>query len=168
MLLKKNAPAQVRSTDHTPRIGIIDDDPIAAGSMRARLLQKFSQCSVTVYDQPIVTPMLDVYCVDNDFNGQPMATTLLREIREQNPNALVVAMSSTLEQPTLLALMNGGCNAVYDKNKPHDCDAAFEVIANYLAVLQRLREGHTRTPFSGAVLSLRELLHEWNNRLSKN
>jgi DNA-binding NarL/FixJ family response regulator len=168
MRLQKNAPTQVSSKDHTARIGIIDDDPIAAGCMRARLLQKFSPCSVTVYDEPVVTPTLDVYFVDNDFNGQRMATQLLREIRELNPNALVVAMSSTLEQPTLLALMNGGCNAVYDKNQPHDCDAVFEVIENYLSVLQRLRAGHTRNPFSGVVLSLRELLHEWNSRLSKN
>jgi DNA-binding NarL/FixJ family response regulator len=168
MLPPKKPPAQVSPKDHTARIGIIDDDPIAAGCMRTRLLQKFSQCSVTVYDEPIVTPMLDIYFVDNDFNGQRMATQLLREIRELNPNALVVAMSSTLEQSTLLALMNGGCNAVYDKNKPHECDAMFEVIENYLSVLQQLRVGHTRNPFRSVVLSLRELVHEWNNRLNKN
>ncbi len=168
MPLSQNAPSSVSSTDHTARIGIIDDDPIAAGCMRARLQQSFPRTSVTIYNQPVVTPTLDIYFVDNDFDGKCMATTLLHEIRELNPNALVVAMSATLEQPTLLELMNGGCNAVYDKNHPHDCGAVFEVIENYLSVLERLRASHTRNPFGGVVLSLRELLHEWNIRLSKN
>lgn len=149
------------------RIGIIDDDPVVALYMRRRLSMKFPESTVTTYSEPIVTPTLDIYFVDNDFNGQLMATALLSEIRKLNPNALVVAMSSTLDNETLQKLMNGGCNAVYDKNHPHDGEAVFEVVANYVQVLTQVRKGQTRNPFGRAVTSLSELLKQWNQRLSK-
>lgn len=164
MLSIKSAPSRPSTKI---KIGIIDDDPIAASFMAARLKLKFPESTVSSYAEPVVTPMLDVYFVDNDFNGQRMATTLLREIREVNPHALVVAMSSTLENETLQELMNGGCNAVYDKKRPQDGEAMFEVVGNYLQVLKQIRSNQTRRPFSGAVLSLHQLLQEWNQRLSK-
>lgn len=164
MLSIKSAPSRPSAQI---KIGIIDDDPIAASFMAARLNLKFPESTVNSYSEPIVPPMLDVYFVDNEFNGQRMATKLLREIREMNPHALVVAMSSTLENETLQELINGGCNAVYDKNRPQDSQAIFEVIANYIQVLKQIRSSPTRRPFSGVVLSLRQLLQEWNQRLSK-
>ena len=165
MTRSKNAPKT--SSGIKARIGIIDDDPIAATVMRARLRIQFPECTITIYDKPVVEPQLDVYFVDNDFNGSRLATQLLKEIRSLNPNALVVAMSSTLENDTLQELMNGGCNAVYDKNQPGNGEPVFQVIGNYLDVLNRLRTSQTRTPFSGVVVSLRDLLYEWNQRLRR-
>ena len=158
-------PSQTTSPSSQPNIGIIDDDPIAATVMRARLKIQFPNCQIRIYDQPVVDPQLDVYFVDNDFNGSALATELLGEIRALNPNALVIAMSATLGNETLQKLMNGGCNAVYDKNQPSNGEPVFEVIGNYLEVLNRLKNSPTRSPFSGVVTSLRDLLHEWNQRL---
>ena len=149
------------------QFGIIDDDPVAANCMSARLKLKYPDIAISIYSEPVVTPTLDVYFVDNNFNGQYMATKLLQEIRELNPNALVIAMSSSLNNETLQKLMNGGCNAVYDKNRPHESKAVFDVINNYLNVLNQVRGEAKRSPFGGAVQSLRELLKEWNARLSK-
>ncbi|MGB0258145.1 MAG: hypothetical protein ACPGES_05810 [Coraliomargarita sp.] len=149
------------------RVGIIDDDPIAATVMRARLRILFPECSITIYDKPVVEPHLDVYFVDNDFGGNALATELLREIRKLNPDALVVAMSATLRSHTLKDLMNGGCNAVYDKNQSNTGDPVFEVMANYLKALSQTRSTHTRTPFTETVLSVRDLLHKWNQRLRR-
>lgn len=163
---QKNTTASPALSGAQFNIGIIDDDPIAALSMRHRLNLKFPECTVNTYLEPIVTPMLDIYFVDNDFNGQAMATALLREIRELNPNALVVVMSSTLDNETLQKLMNGGCNAVYDKARPHDGEAVFDVIANYMQVLTQIRKSQTRNPFGRAITSLSELLKQWNQRLS--
>lgn len=163
MTPKNNAAAN--SFRITPQIGIIDDDPIAATVMRARLRIQFPECSITIYDKPVVEPHLDVYFVDNDFDGSALATELLSEIRKLNPNALVVAMSATLESDTLKALINGGCNAVYDKNQPRNGEPVFEVIGNYFDVLDRLRTAQTHSPFGRVVISLRDLLHEWNQRL---
>ncbi len=167
MIAPNNEITTAKAPSTRPTIGIIDDDPIAATVMRARLAIQFPQCAIEIYDQPIVTPMLNVYFIDNDFNGHRLATKLLKEIRQTNPNALVVAMSSTLENDTLKALINGGCNAVYDKNQPSNCDPVFEVIGNYINVLEQLEVMQQRNRFSSIAQSLRGLLQEWNTRLGK-
>lgn len=147
-------------------IGIIDDDPVVSTFMQALLRRQFPECNVQVIHEPKAPPLLDVYFVDNDFEGRPMATILLTEIRKTNPNAMVVAMSACLEERTLRELMNGGCNAVYDKNHPEDSDTVFEVVRNYLHTLEQV--GIKRSPrlaITKTVSSIRDLLSEWNQRL---
>lgn len=153
--------------EYTPKIGIIDDDPIASICMSARLQTKFPKCTIDVYREPEVVPMLDAYFVDNDFNGQEMAINLLKGIRQQNPNALVIVMSSKLCNKTLKELMNGGCNAVYDKKNPQESEIVFEVLENYLQVVTSLKQSDPKKPLGGILVSIKELLHEWNARLNK-
>lgn len=167
MKVTPNAPKPKIKCNTSYQIGIIDDDPIAANFMRARLKNNFPTTSIAVSTDPVIPPMLDVYFVDNDFGGQALATALLQEIRELYPNSLVVVMSSTLEKEMLQNLMNGGCNAVYDKNRPDQSESVFEVVRNYLQVLEQVRASHMQNSFAAAFIALRELLHEWNQRLSK-
>lgn len=162
----KNTSSREKLSIAEVNIGIIDDDPIAALYMHRRLTMNFPESNVSTYLEPDIKQELDIYFVDNDFNGHPMAATLLQEIRKLNPNALVVAMSSTLDNQTLQKLMNGGCNAVYDKTRPHEGEAVFEVVSNYMRVMEQTRKGQTCNRFSRAASSLCELLRQWNQRLS--
>ena len=54
MTRSKNAPTTTSGIK--ARIGIIDDDPIAATVMRARLRIQFPECTITIYDKPVVEP----------------------------------------------------------------------------------------------------------------
>ncbi|MFQ3224704.1 MAG: DNA-binding NarL/FixJ family response regulator [Lentimonas sp.] len=142
-----------------PHIGIIDSDRFAATVMRARLRMRFPGSDITIYKAPVLDRRLDVYFVDYDFHGSPRATQLLAQIRKMNPNALVVAMSSTLDNDTLKNVMDGGCDAFYDKNKPVNSEPVFEVIGNYLNVLNRPRSRQIRSPFTGTLNSFRKVFH---------
>ena len=153
--------------DFKPRFFIIDDDPIVSKVMEARLLAQFPHCEVTSTTQPVVAPDQHIYFVDNDFGGTKLATHLLRQIRELNPNALVIAMSSSLDLASLEELMNGGCNAIYNKSCPSQAKEVFEVIDNYTNIIKNTHSLNNGTPLRGIIHSLQALIKQWNQRLSK-
>jgi DNA-binding NarL/FixJ family response regulator len=160
-------PKKSTNEDFRPRFYIIDDDPVVSKVMEARLLAQFPHSEITSTTDPVVTPDYHVYFVDNDFGGTKLATLLLRQIRELNPNALVIAMSSSLDQPALESLMNGGCNAIYNKNCPEQADEVFEVIENYTNIIRNKQSLNNRTPLRGIIHSLQALIQQWNQRLDK-
>ena len=162
----EQSPAKKSKRAFRAKIGIIDDDSIVTAIMGARLRSHFPKCSVEIINEPKVPPMLDIYFVDNDFGGEFLATQILTDIRRLNPEALVVAISGSLKERTLRDLMNGGCNAVYDKNHPEDLAAIFQILQNYLGALAANHDARgSRSPFADTVESIRALLSEWNQRL---
>jgi DNA-binding NarL/FixJ family response regulator len=151
----------------SPKLLIIDDDPVVTAVMKARLSNQFPACKIQTSKDPVVLPDCEIYLIDNDFNGQSLAIHLLRQIRKLNPNALVVAMSSTLNMVELERLMNGGCNAVYNKCQPQASKEVFEVISNYLNALKKQQQSNGKNRVIDVVHSLQELLAQWNKRLSQ-
>jgi len=150
-----------------PKLCIMDDDPVFTSMLKAQLENHFSDIIIDQTNDPIVVPDYNVYCIDNDFRGKKISCDLLRHIRSYNPNALVVACSSTLDDYTLRHLMNGGCNAVYDKNSPDESQEAFSVIENYLRILEQHVTINRGKPVRTIIQSLQNLLSEWNRRLAK-
>jgi len=167
-----NSPNQNTATARSfykARFLIVDDDQVVTSFFRAHLGCHFPKALVEVENRPWIAPGYDVYFVDNDFGGKRMATKLISEIREIEPQALVVALSATLELDTLRRLVNLGCNAVYSKRNPDLSSDAREVIANYLSVVERKHAlGTRRSRFTSTVASLFDLLAEWNKRLDDN
>jgi DNA-binding NarL/FixJ family response regulator len=90
---------------------------------------------------------------------------LLRKIRQVSPNALVVALSNTLDLETMEQLMNGGCNAVYNKRFPERSADARAVIRNYLEIVSGLKAGRAPGKITDVARSLRQLVSEMNKRL---
>ena len=163
--MKKNM--QDSPPTFTPKFYIIDDDPIVSKVMKKRILAKFPDSEVITTTEPVVAPDKHIYLVDNDFSGDRMAVHLLRQIRELNPNALVIAMSSSLDQKALEELMNGGCNAVYNKSNQAQADEIFAVIDNYVNIISNQHTLVNARPLAGILQSLQNLIQQWNKRLSK-
>lgn len=146
---------------------LIDDDPVVTTVFKAHLNGSFPNALVEAINQPQAVPGFDVYFVDNDFDGEHLACDLITEIRQVEPQALIVALSSTVNLDTLQKLMNLGCNAIYSKRDPQASADARSVISNYLAILEKQNAtSQSRGAFSSTVASLFELLGEWNRRLS--
>ena len=150
-------------------VAIIDDDQFVASIMKTALLLRFNNLKIECFTEPIVVPMMDIYFIDNDFEGSKFAKKLLLNIRETNPNALVIVMSSTVDLETLEDLVNGGVNAIWDKrvDEVEQNENVFSVIKNYITVLDKLRheeEKNVKYSFN----SIRALLEQWNKRLSFN
>ena len=150
----------------SPRMLILDDDPIASAVIRKQLQLSFPEAVVDIQHDPQVLPGYDVYLVDNDFNGKYLAGHLVKEARSLSPSALIVSLSSTLDLSTLYEMVNDGCNAVFDKGNPHESWQAKQVIRNYLTVLSDAYLSRKKFSVVQLLFSLKRLLKEWNTRLA--
>jgi DNA-binding NarL/FixJ family response regulator len=159
--------AVAKMSQFKPRILIVDDDPIVTAVIQQHLRKHYVEAEVCFTNEPVIRPGFDIYFLDNDFGGAAMANRLLRQIRELSPQALVVALSNTLDLPVLQDLMNGGCNVVYDKRYPAESKEAREVINNYLKILEDRYNSSSRASLVNLVGSLKQLLGAWNSRLAK-
>ena len=128
------------------RAVIIDDDPIIAMYMRARLTARFEGIEIETQDEPVAAPGMDIYMVDNQFGERAMASTLVEEIKNTTPEALIIIMSSTLDYALLSFLMNRGCNGIYDKKTPLDNEIVFELIDDHIKEITKKAKKSNRKP----------------------
>ncbi|MCH6258095.1 response regulator [Puniceicoccaceae bacterium K14] len=153
--------------DYRLRILIIDDDPVVTKVLGHRMQVSYPGVEVTVANDPVVEAGYDIYFIDNDFDGEKMAHALMREIREIAPQALIVALSSTLDLKTLRDMVNRGCCAVYDKCSQEASEEAHKVIKRYIEEVKRSKSpSRTRTNFKSIMDSMKDLLGSWNQCLS--
>ena len=114
-LFSRTSPQQRHPANepHAPSFMIVDDDTIVTTVIQAHLQKHFPHATIKAVNAPIIEPGHDVYFIDNDFGGLHLATSLIMQIREIEPQALVLALSTTLSLHSLRKLVNQGCNAVY-------------------------------------------------------
>ena len=152
----------------TPKFLVIDDDAIVTKIVQRHLQTEFPQAEVETCGEPVVHPGYDVYFVDNNFNGQEMALNLLRQVRALEPQALVVALSNTLDLNLVSNLVNNGCNVIYDKANIKGATEARKVITNYLSVCEDYYQNPNKRSTKSILSSIKQLLNEWNQRLEQN
>lgn len=144
---------------------VVDDDDLSARMVAARLAREFPAMVVDTTCDPGALGAYDVYLIDNEFDGEARGTSLARTIRREHPEALVVALSGTLDAPTLKALVNAGCHGACDKGDDQDFATLLDLIRSFLT---RVAVG--RAPgrgFLGVLRSMTELLRQWNERLDQ-
>lgn len=122
------------------RAVIIDDDPIVAMYMRARISVRHKDIIIDTQHDPVIIPGMDIYIIDNEFDGAELAPDLVAEIRKTCPKALIIVMSATLTYDLLSSVLNNGCNGIYDKNKPKGNTDVFEMIGSYIESVEHERE----------------------------
>jgi hypothetical protein len=146
------------------RVAIIDDDPVIGGIMTVALNGRFPELDTYLYTNPDIIPKMDIYFIDNEFNGKYMASRLLLDIREVNPNALIIAMSATLELKTVEYLMNHGCNGVWDKNHiGSQSDDVYTIIENYINIMNKVKAKKDK---QCSLKSIQNALSKWNKKLA--
>jgi DNA-binding NarL/FixJ family response regulator len=151
------------------RVLVLDDDPMAAAMIKARIHQYLPGSHVQLEAQPKASPGYDIYFIDNDFDGQAMGHDLIEEVRRLAPRALVVAFSGTLDAALLRRLMNLGCDAVCDKSHPEEFPDALRTVRDYVDLLEveARPNQNARLGLVDLVQSLRGLLKDWNRRLDR-
>lgn len=148
------------------QVAIIDDDAVLCNVVQAVLKSNFDNINVTIFNNPVVVPSLDIYFIDNQFDGESVIMELVNKIRDMNPNALIIAMSGTLDYETLEILMNNGCNAVWNKSWNKGREDVINIIKEYMDTLERANEEYCKG-VKGTFKSLADLLSQWNDRLKK-
>ena len=145
---------------------IVDDAPNAARYAAYSLGKQFPRMNIETRNKVDIEGRFDVYIIDNDFEGRKIAAEMAGRVRVENPGALVIAFSATLDAETLKGLIRSGCDGVWDKADPADPVRVANVIREYL----QLRQDSRRAPAFGlikALASMAGLLREWNLRLNR-
>lgn len=129
------------TSEKSVRVLIVDDDVFAAGMMRAMLAQV--RClHIEVRETADPTGEYDVFLIDNEFDGIPLAAAMAYRIRRANPRALIIAFSSTLDAATLKGLIRARCDGVCDKSDATDFPAALKLVQRYAeALAEHRRQG---------------------------
>ena len=145
---------------------IVDDDPSAVELIAFRLQQRFPGLNITSRCEPDLTGTFDLYLIDNDFNGRPLAGELAESIKKRHPESLIIVFSARLDVSVLKRLINAGCIGAFDKSEPKELEDMLSVIDDFMKVypIQRIsaRPGGKTVEL---VNSISTLLQEWNKRL---
>jgi DNA-binding NarL/FixJ family response regulator len=142
------------------RILVVDDDELALAMLRRRLSARFPDLAIETTTNPTGLGKHDAFLIDNEFGGVVLGPTLGRELRQANPDALIVAFSSTLDADSLKGLLNAGCDGACDKSDPADFERLCEILCDYQLKARTQHKG------VGSVLrSMADLLRMWNSRL---
>ena len=151
---------------------VVDDDIWSLRMITGMLAQCFPDIAVEAREEPDCSGDFDIYFIDNDFNGRPLAKDLAIEIRQRDPDALVVAVSSKLDSDLLRELINLGCNGACDKSVAGDMPRAMEIVGAFIETRARMAaatsvESSSSGGLVGTINSIRGLLREWNQRLEQ-
>ena len=132
-----------------------------------RLKKRFPELQVDTQLQPLASSAYDIYILDNDFEGHPLAAELAEQIKQAQPDSLVVALSGTLSTETLKRLLNCGCDGAFDKGLQSDIDQLFRLIQSYIddaAHISKDRRKH-RASVLDTAQAIAGLIRDWNRRL---
>ena len=143
---------------------LLDDDEYALEYLKAVLLERFPELEVETRLRPDPTGRFDLYFIDDDFEGVRLAGKLARKVRAQAPDAVVLAFSASLDQPTLKELLNAGCHGVCDKKVPTDLPAMLDAVERSIEAIRQERAEPQRNA-AHLLSTLGGLFREWNRRL---
>ena len=159
--LRRTAPENLIMACKT-RVLILDDDELALALLKMKLGVAFPDMDIETTTDPAAVGTHDIFLIDNEFDGVVLGPTLGREARRLNPEALIVAFSSTLDTVALKGLLNAGCDGACDKSDPEDFDRLVAIMRNYAACMRSRARG-----IGGVMRSMVDLLRLWNGRLDK-
>lgn len=146
---------------------ILDDDPVVLKLLSGRIKKRFPDVHVDGQEQPVAVGAYDIYILDNDFHGRPLAADLAEHIKKQQPNSLVLALSGTLDAHTLKRLINCGCAGAFEKSAPAEIDSLIAMIDDHLKEDRYARDGSSRPQnrVGETARAIASLIHNWNRRL---
>ena len=146
---------------------LLDDDEYALDLLKAVLQERYPRLEIETRLEPDPSGSYDFYFLDDDFEGVRLAGRLARRIRAQQPDAVVVAFSASLDEPTLKELLNAGCHGVCDKKVAGDMPAMLASVDRCIGEIEAARQ-RPPSDISGRdlVRTFRELFREWNLRLA--
>jgi DNA-binding NtrC family response regulator len=146
---------------------ILDDDPVFLKLLELRINRRFPDITVDIRQHPVAVGIYDIYILDNDFQGRPLAADLAEEIKKTQPLSLVLALSGALCNSTLKRLINCGCNGAFDKSAPSEIDELLLVIDQHLknqqSNISKNRSGSRYV--MDTARSISTLIQDWNRRL---
>ena len=153
--------------NNLPAILILDDDPVMLKLLALRLNKRFPDLRVETQQEPLAIGAYDIYILDNDFQGRPLAADLAEHIKRQQPDSLVLALSGTLCATTLKRLLNCGCDGAFDKSIPSDIDLLLATISERLNNVNQsiVKKREPQASVVETARAIAGLIQDWNHRI---
>lgn len=146
---------------HEFRTLVVHDDAARAHEIAEMLRSAFSEMIVVTTDDPIAYGHdFDVLVVDCRARG----ADVVRMLRAEAPDALVLAFVDGVDRDTLKELVNAGVDGAYDGTEPRDGD---ELVGRVRAFVTRHAESPDTQGLLGAMRSMADLVRQWNRRLDR-
>lgn len=144
---------------------ILDDDPHYTGMLALKLKTHFPELMVSSSTQKKLLKGYDIYILDNDFGGEKCGARLAEQVRELEPESLVMILSGTLEFDLLKRLVNCHAAGVFDKSDVDELSSMYDLIDAYIC-----SPASTTIPpklsLNETVKGISNLISEWNKKLS--
>jgi DNA-binding NarL/FixJ family response regulator len=145
---------------------IVDDDPLCSTMLRTKWLSAMPDSVVACRHEADVSGEFDVYLIDNNFHGHPLAVQLTRQARLGSPSSLIVVFSSDVDRKCLKGLLNAGCDAVAEKTNEEDLKMLLDLGRRYRQAREhQLAEDRPSRGRRSSLHAAAELLKQWNRRL---
>lgn len=146
-----------------PKILIIDDDDFFCRMLSLKLRKVFPFAGISTRNDAKAQKGYDVYIIDNDFDGACEGARLAERLGVEEPNALIVMLSGSLDQKTLMRLVNCQTNAVFDKCEEQDLVRLTALIDQHLAS-QKLNAAQS-APAGSTLANITRFIDGWSRRL---
>ena len=146
---------------------VLDDDPDSIAFMKWFMDENFPWVRVATGTEAIPAKGFDIYYIDNNFHGKARAVQIVREIRETDDNAMIIAYSATMDSATYKSLMNAGCNGAVEKGNSKDMAVMGRMTREYIQKRNAMDEADKPQGLRAVVQSMAELINQWNQAVSQ-
>jgi DNA-binding NarL/FixJ family response regulator len=146
---------------HEFRTLVAHDDGAQAQAIAGRLRAAFPDMLVVTTDDPLGHGHdFDVLIVDCRTRGPD----LLRLLRAESPDALILGYADGVERAALKDLVNAGLDGLFEAAVQADADLLVGSIRAH--VTRRAEAPHTQG-LLGVMRSMADLVRQWNRRLDR-
>lgn len=144
------------------RIQIIDDDYWCAEAIKAMIMDIDPTIVFEYSEDPSPVHGCDIYIIDNEFGNQDCAESMVREVRRNNPNSMIMVCSGTMDRIRYKEVINAGCDIAVEKGSAADRETMMVSIGRYVLAS---RTKNKKVKLIHVMNDIRSIISSWNTRL---
>lgn len=146
------------------RIQIIDDDYWCGEAIIAFMTPFVGHSSFETKSIPCADDGRDIYIVDNEFESGDHGISMIRSIRDRNPEAMIIMCTGTRSRIDPAVAMNAGCNAIIEKGSQAGREEMASIVQRYI---ETRAESATRRSVLAALRDIKAIITAWNRRMKQ-
>jgi DNA-binding NarL/FixJ family response regulator len=144
------------------RIQIIDDDFWCAEAIKAMVMDIDPTIVFEYSEEPSPVHGCDIYIIDNEFGNKDHAESIVREVRKNNPEAMIMVCSGTMDRVRYKNVINAGCDVAVEKGNAADRETMMVAIGRYVLAN---RSSTRKVSLVHVMKDICSIISNWNTRL---
>ncbi len=144
------------------RIQIIDDDFWCAEAIKAMLMDIDPGIVFEYSEEPSPVDGCDIYIIDNEFGNKDHAESIVGEVRKNNPEAMIMVCSGTMDRIQYKNVINAGCDIAVEKGNTADRETMMVAIGRQVLAS---RSSSRKISLVHVIKDICSIISNWNTRL---